>query len=76
MEQIRNFEKHITENGTIVLKFFHISGRSRGRLLRRLEEKTQLEVLSGDLKKENDGMITCSITKKQLTILLQTTPGM
>jgi polyphosphate kinase 2 (PPK2 family) len=22
MEQIRNFEKHITENGTIVLKFF------------------------------------------------------
>jgi polyphosphate kinase 2 (PPK2 family) len=30
MEQIRNFEKHITENGTIVLKFFlHISRSSR-----------------------------------------------
>jgi hypothetical protein len=25
-------------------------------------------------KKENDGMIICSITKKQLTILLQTMP--
>jgi polyphosphate kinase 2 (PPK2 family) len=47
----QNFEKHITENGTIVLKFFlHISRRSRERLLRRLEEKTQLEVLSGGLK--------------------------
>jgi hypothetical protein len=41
--------------------------------LRRLEENTigssQWEIW----KKENDGMITCSITK-QLTILLQTTP--
>jgi polyphosphate kinase 2 (PPK2 family) len=26
-EDIRNFEKHITENGTIVLKFFYISVR-------------------------------------------------
>jgi polyphosphate kinase 2 (PPK2 family) len=42
MEQIRNFEKHITENGTIVLKFFlHISKEEqRERLLRRLEENT------------------------------------
>jgi polyphosphate kinase 2 (PPK2 family) len=39
MEQIRNFEKHITENGTIVLKFFLSVRRSRERLLRRLEEK-------------------------------------
>jgi polyphosphate kinase 2 (PPK2 family) len=39
MEQIRNFD--ITENGTIVLKFFlHISKEEqRERLLRRLEEK-------------------------------------
>jgi polyphosphate kinase 2 (PPK2 family) len=38
--QIRNFEKHITENGTIVLKFFlHISKEEqRERLLRRLEK--------------------------------------
>jgi hypothetical protein len=35
----------------------------RERLLRRLEKT--LEVLSGIWKKENDGMITCSITKKQ-----------
>jgi polyphosphate kinase 2 (PPK2 family) len=44
MEQIRNFEKHITENGTIVLKFFlHISKEEqRERLLRRLEEKNTI----------------------------------
>jgi polyphosphate kinase 2 (PPK2 family) len=29
MEQIRNFEKHITENGTIVLKFFLHIKKSR-----------------------------------------------
>ena len=41
MEQIRNFEKHITQNGTIVLKFFlHMSKEEqRERLLRRLEEQ-------------------------------------
>jgi PPK2 family polyphosphate:nucleotide phosphotransferase len=40
MKQIRNFEKHITQNGTIVIKFFlHISKEEqRQRLLRRLEE--------------------------------------
>lgn len=44
MEQIRNFEKHITENGTIVLKFFlHMSKEEqRKRLLRRLEEKNTI----------------------------------
>ncbi|CAA9198403.1 PPK2 family polyphosphate kinase [Flavobacterium collinsii] len=41
MEQINNFEKHITQNGTIVLKFFlHLSKEEqRKRLLRRLEEE-------------------------------------
>jgi polyphosphate kinase 2 (PPK2 family) len=39
MEQIRNFEKHITQNGTIVLKFFTYVKRAEQRLLRRLEEK-------------------------------------
>jgi PPK2 family polyphosphate:nucleotide phosphotransferase len=53
MEQIRNFEKHITQNGTIVLKFFlHMSKEEqRARLLRRLEEKKHNWKFSlGDLK--------------------------
>jgi polyphosphate kinase 2 (PPK2 family) len=51
MEQIRNFEKHITENGTMLKFFLHISKEEqRERLLRRLEEKNTIEVLSGDLK--------------------------
>lgn len=39
--QINNFEKHLTENGTIILKFFmHLSKEEqKNRLLRRLEEK-------------------------------------
>ena len=41
IEQINNFEKHITQNGIIVLKFFlHLSKEEqRKRLLRRLEEE-------------------------------------
>ena len=53
MEQIRNFEKHITQNGTIVLKFFlHMSKEvQRERLLRRLEEqKHNWKFSTGDLK--------------------------
>jgi polyphosphate kinase 2 (PPK2 family) len=42
MEQIRNFEKHITENGTIVLKFFHISGRSRGTFIEAFRRKNTI----------------------------------
>lgn len=40
-EQINNFEKHIADNGTIVLKFFlHLSKEEqRNRLLRRLNKK-------------------------------------
>lgn len=53
MEQINNFEKHITQNGTIVLKFyFHMSKEEqRKRLLRRLEEEEHHWKFSpGDLK--------------------------
>jgi PPK2 family polyphosphate:nucleotide phosphotransferase len=53
MGQIRNFEKHITQNGTIVLKFFlHMSKEEqRERLLRRLDEKKHNWKFSvGDLK--------------------------
>ena len=53
MEQIRNFEKHIVQNGTIVLKFFlHLSKEEqRERLLRRLEEaKHNWKFSPGDLK--------------------------
>jgi PPK2 family polyphosphate:nucleotide phosphotransferase len=41
-EQINNFEKHLAENGTIILKFFlHISKEEqRQRLLRRLNKKS------------------------------------
>lgn len=53
MEQINNFEKHISQNGTIVMKFyFHMSkDEQRKRLLRRLEEeKHHWKFSSGDLK--------------------------
>jgi PPK2 family polyphosphate:nucleotide phosphotransferase len=53
MEQIRNFEKHISQNGIIVLKFFlHMSKEEqRLRLLRRLEEeKHNWKFSMGDLK--------------------------
>lgn len=53
IEQINNFEKHITENGTIVMKFFmHLSKEEqRERLLRRLEEgKHNWKFSPGDLK--------------------------
>lgn len=52
-EQINNFEKHIAQNGTIVLKFyFHMSKEEqRKRLLRRLEEEEHHWKFSpGDLK--------------------------
>ena len=53
MEQMNNFEKHLTQNGTIVLKFFfHLSKEEqRLRLLRRLEEeKHNWKFSPGDLK--------------------------
>lgn len=52
-EQINNFEKHITQNGTIVLKFyFHMSKEEqRKRLLKRLENPEDNWKFSvGDLK--------------------------
>jgi PPK2 family polyphosphate:nucleotide phosphotransferase len=53
MEQINNFEKHITQNGVVVLKFyFHMSKEEqRKRLLHRLEnEKDNWKFSTGDLK--------------------------
>ncbi|SHG10235.1 polyphosphate:nucleotide phosphotransferase, PPK2 family [Flavobacterium micromati] len=53
MEQIRNFEKHISQNGTIVIKFFlNISKEEqRQRLFRRLEKgKHNWKFSVGDLK--------------------------
>lgn len=52
-EQIRNFEKHIAENGTVIFKFYlHLSKEEqRQRLLRRLEKKQHNWKFSpGDLK--------------------------
>lgn len=53
LEQITNFEKHIAQNGTIVLKFyFHMSkDEQRKRLLKRLEQtEHQWKFSAGDLK--------------------------
>jgi len=53
IEQINNFEKHIAENGTIVIKFYlHLSkDEQRDRLLRRLEQgKHNWKFSPGDLK--------------------------
>jgi polyphosphate kinase 2 (PPK2 family) len=67
--------RNIIENGTIVLKFFlHISKRSRERLLRRLEEKNTIEVLSGGLKERERWDDYMQYYEEALTILLQTTP--
>ena len=53
IEQINNFEKHIAENGTIIIKFYlHLSkDEQRDRLLRRLEQgKHNWKFSPGDLK--------------------------
>ncbi len=52
-EQIRNFEKHIVQNGTLIYKFYlHLSKEEqKNRLLRRLEKKEKnWKFSSGDLK--------------------------
>jgi PPK2 family polyphosphate:nucleotide phosphotransferase len=52
-EQINNFERHLTQNGTIIFKFFlHLSREEqRNRLLRRLElRKKNWKFSPGDLK--------------------------
>lgn len=56
-KQINNFEKHIVENGTIVLKFFlHLSKEEqRQRLLRRLEKgKHNWKFSPGDLQEREE----------------------
>ncbi|MFT5890324.1 MAG: PPK2 family polyphosphate:nucleotide phosphotransferase [Dokdonia sp.] len=52
-EQINNFEKHISENGTLIYKFFlHLSKEEqKNRLLRRLDKKEKnWKFSAGDLK--------------------------
>ena len=52
-DQINNFEKHISENGTIILKFFLYMGKDeqRKRLLRRLDkEEHNWKFNPGDIK--------------------------
>ncbi len=52
-EQIRNFEKHIAANGTLIYKFYlHLSKEEqKNRLLRRLEKKEKnWKFSAGDLK--------------------------
>ena len=52
-EQINNFEKHISQNGTIILKFFLHMGKDeqKKRLLKRLENpEDQWKFSTGDLK--------------------------
>jgi PPK2 family polyphosphate:nucleotide phosphotransferase len=56
MEQINNFEKHIAQNGTTILKFyFHMSKKEQGeRLLKRLETPEDNWKFSvGDLKERD-----------------------
>lgn len=53
IKQINNFEKHVTQNGTIIMKFYlNLSKEEQGRrLLRRLEEeKHNWKFSPGDLK--------------------------
>ncbi|MDY7394366.1 PPK2 family polyphosphate kinase [Aureibaculum sp. 2210JD6-5] len=54
MEHITNFEQHIAENGTIVLKFFlHLSKEEqKNRLLRRIEKENKNWKFSADDLKE------------------------
>lgn len=64
MKQIRNFEKHIVQNGVIVLKFYlHLSkDEQRERLLRRLEkEEHNWKFSPGDLKERElwDDYMSC-----------------
>ena len=52
-EQINNFEKHISQNGTIVMKFFFYMSKDEQKkhLLKRLEDEDhQWKFSSGDLK--------------------------
>ena len=63
-EQIRNFEKHIYQNGTIIFKFYlHLSKEEqKNRLLRRLEKKNKNWKFSpGDLKERKlwDTYLNC-----------------
>ena len=63
-QQIKNFEKHLAENGTIIFKFFlNLSKEEqRKRLLRRLElQEKNWKFSAGDLKERKlwDNYMTC-----------------
>jgi hypothetical protein len=59
----------------LLLKFFlHISKRAERTFIEAFRRKNTIGSSQWEFERKNDGMITCSITKKQLTILLQTTP--
>lgn len=64
MQDINEFEKHITDNGTVVLKFFlNVSKEEqKRRLIRRLElPEKQWKFSAGDLKERKlwDAYMTC-----------------
>ena len=64
MEKINNFEEHIAENGTIILKFFmNISKKEqKNRLLRRIEfQEKNWKFSSADIKERNlwDDYMVC-----------------
>lgn len=64
MEKINNFEEHIAENGTIILKFFmNISKEEqKNRLLRRIEfQEKNWKFSSADIKERNlwDDYMVC-----------------
>jgi len=64
MEQIKNFEQHLVDNGTIILKFFlNISkDEQKNRLLRRIElEEKNWKFSGGDLKERKlwDSYMVC-----------------
>lgn len=63
-EQINNFEKHVSQNGTIILKFFLNMSKDeqRKRLLKRLENpEDNWKFSTGDLKERKlwDDYMTC-----------------
>ncbi len=64
MDQIKNFEQHLVDNGTIILKFFlNISkDEQKNRLLRRIElEEKNWKFSGGDLKERKlwDSYMVC-----------------
>lgn len=69
-EQINNFEKHITQNGTIVFKFFLHLGKEeqRQRLLRRLNnEKHNWKFAPSDLEERGKWGLYCKYYEETIS---------